>query len=118
MQQITVSKQIKVPRLTIKKLIEWCNDQFKNNGIGNTYEVFEIYATRFRYNDYECGACKLVIRYRNKTLPDGHLVSTGSFYCFYKISELQEYLKLGYRLYLKDTNKFGLLADMVIEVTN
>ena len=102
-------------RLTIKKLIKWCNDQFAKLEITD-YEVFEIYRTNFNQNDYECGACRLVIRFKNKTMKEGDYCSVGTFYCFYKISELEEYLKTGHDLYLKDNGQYGLLSNLEIEV--
>jgi hypothetical protein len=102
-------------RLTANKLVQWCNEQFKKFEIKN-YEVTEISRTHFNQDAYENGACRLLVRFRDKTMPEGSHFSTGYFMCFYRLSEYQEYLNMGYSLYLKDTSHFGLLKDMEIEV--
>lgn len=102
-------------RLTIKKLIKWCNEQFAELGV-NEHEVFEIHRTHFNQNEYECGACRLVVKFKNKKMKDGEYGSVGMFYCFYKVSELEEHLKNGYELYLKDTGRHGLLSNLEIEI--
>lgn len=101
-------------RLTTKKLIEWCNLKFKSLDI-KTYEVFNIYPTRYTSAQYECGACRLVIQFRVKEQADKKDYS-GSFYCFFRISELEEYIRSGYELYLHSPGNRFIISDLVLDV--
>lgn len=102
-------------RLTAKKLVNWCNEQFKKFEIEN-YEVTEISRTHFNTDAYEGGAYRLLVKYRDKNMEVGSICSTGYFMCFYRISEYQDYINNGYELYLKNNGRFGLLKDLEIEV--
>ncbi len=101
-------------RLTSKKIITWLNEVFPEWGAPHI-QVYEIERTRFRQDEYEAGACKLHIRYRNTEVDEGSLMSQGSFMSFYSIRELQEYLEMGYELYLK-TGQFRLLSNIELDV--
>jgi hypothetical protein len=105
------NKDILSGRLTAKKLITWCNNQFKKLEILN-YEVTEIVTTKFNDYAYEGGACRLLFIVKRK---DDDFLSC-EFMGFYRISDYQEYIKKGYELYLKDTGKFGLIRDFTIEI--
>ena len=102
-------------RLTTKKLIKWLNEQFIKFEI-TQYEVTDISRTYFTSNDYECGACRLIIHFKHKATEHTAIHNNGYFYCFYRIKELENYMKEGYELYLQDKGKFGLLTDLEIEV--
>ena len=102
-------------RLTSKKIIAWLNEKFIEIGAEN-YEVTQILRTHFSQNDYECGACRLLIYFKNKTLPDDHILNGKHFLCFYKISELEWYLKNGYKLWLKDNSRQGYLTQFELDV--
>lgn len=91
-------------RLTAKKLVEWCNEQFEKLEL-NDYEVIKVERTHFTSDQYESGACRLYIIFRNKTLPESSLLHTSRFMCFYGINELHDYINSGYELYLKDGSK-------------
>ena len=54
-------------RLTYKKLIIWLNNKFQELEIKN-YVVTDIARTYYSQNDYECGACRLMIYFENKQL--------------------------------------------------
>jgi hypothetical protein len=102
-------------RLTSKKLVKWLNEKFIELEIKN-YEVTSILRTHFNQNDYECGACRLLIYFKDKTLPDDHFLNNNNFMCFYKISELEWYLQNGYRLWLKDNSRQGYLKHFELDV--
>ena len=101
-------------RLTAKKLVNWCNEQLKKHGFEN-HEVTEISRTHLNQDDYENGACRLYIRFKDKTMVEGSFFSTGNFNCYYRISELQDYINAGYDLYLKLCHS-GILRNTEIEV--
>ena len=102
-------------RLTTAKLIDWVNFKFKELEILN-FECYAISRTFFSQNDYECGACKLVIQYRNKSVDEKSLISTGTFVCYYRIKELEWFLKNGYELCLKDNSRFGFISNFELDV--
>lgn len=102
-------------RLTVKKLINWLNEKFTQLQI-NEYEVIDIHRTYFNQNDYEGGACRLVITFKNKKLSDDSPFSKGSFYCFYRIKELQWFLENGYELFLLDNSRIGILSNFELDV--
>jgi len=102
-------------RLTAKKLVAWCNEQFSKLEIHN-YEVIEITRSYFSSDHYENGACRLYVKFRDKRMELGNMCSTGHFLCFYRLSEYQDYINQGYELYLKDNGRFGSLKDFDIEV--
>lgn len=101
-------------RLTSKKLIKWINEKFIELGINN-YEVTSISRTRFNINDYESGACRLLIHFKDRNY-DYCLFNNKSFLCFYKISELEWYLKNGYNLFIKDNSRQGFLTHFELDV--
>lgn len=112
-----MSNEILKGRLTAKKLVAWCNEQFKEFGI-NDYEVTKITRTRYNKDQYESGACKLLVSFITKSLPKNSLVHSGYFMCFYSISEYQYYINNGCSLYLKDKSRHGILSDFEIEIRN
>lgn len=98
-------------RITSKKLVEWCNEQFKKFEINN-YIVTNVRATRFRPHDYEGGACRLYITFQS-TKDKNHW---DYFLCFYSMKELKRSIDLGYTLYLKDNGRRGILSEFEIEL--
>ena len=102
-------------RLTSKKLVNWLNEKFLELGIKD-YEVTQISRTHFNQNDYECGACRLLIHFKDKTLNDDHILNNRHFMCFYRISELEWYIKNGYKLWLKDNSRQGYLTQFELDV--
>lgn len=101
-----------VGRLTKAKLIKWINYEFQRVGI-KEYEVYAIEQTRYRSVEYEAGAAFLHIRFRSITNHD----HTGLFLCFYKIKQLEDYLKNGYSLTLQlDWRKGLTLTNLELEV--
>jgi hypothetical protein len=102
-------------KLTTKKLLEWCQDEFKRLGI-KEYIPTKIIRTRYRPDDYEAGACYLIIKFKSTTLPDDSLLASSYYFtCFYPLWMLDEYLKKGYELYLK-FDQFKFLKNTQIEV--
>lgn len=102
-------------RITAKKLIDWCNKEFERLEIKN-YKVTDIFRTHYRLDDYECGACKLIVKFKDINLPDEHIINKGSFLCFYSMKEYEQYLKDGYQLYLRNKGRFGIISDFEIDV--
>jgi hypothetical protein len=102
-------------RLTYKKLIIWLNEKFKKLEIKN-YVVTEIARTYYTMNDYECGACKLMIYFENKQLDKSHILHKSYFMCFYTIGQLQWFLENGYELCLTDKNRDGIIKNFELDV--
>ena len=102
-------------RLTYKKLIVWLNIKFQELEIKN-YVVTEIARTYYSQNDYECGACRLMIYFENKQLEKLHILHKSNFMCFYTVSQLQWFLENGYELCLTDKNRDGLIKNFELDV--
>ena len=102
-------------RITSKKLIAWLNEQFVKLGI-KEYEVTNISRTHFSSNDYESGACRLIIDFKHKETEYAAVHNNGYFYCFYRIKELEDYINSGYELFIKDRGRNGVLTDFEIDV--
>jgi hypothetical protein len=104
-------------RLTKTKLINWINEQFIIFNITD-YEVYKIEQTRYRTVDYEAGACQLQIRFK----PVNEVETwdnTGSFMCFYRISDLEYYIKQGYSIHLSFKNcRLSSLSSLEIDVSS
>lgn len=100
-------------RVTSKKFVEWLNKKFEQLEI-NEYEVTEVYRTRHRVEDYEAGAARLIVTFRHK-----REYTTGTFLCFYSLSQYESYLLKGYKMILIFNNdRFGLnlLKDLEVDV--
>lgn len=110
-----MTEEILKGRLTKRKLIKWCNGQFAKLGIKD-YEVVEIFTSRFRQHEYESGACRLLIKFKNITVKENSLCRYGTFLSFYRIRDYEDYLKNGYELYLKSKWPFHSINDFEIEV--
>ena len=102
-------------RLTAKKLVNWVNQEFQKLGIKD-YEVTEITKTNYSQDHYEEGASRLIVTFRNKSMDQNSYMGLNHFLCYYRISDYDCYLKNGYELYLKDTERFGILKNFTIEV--
>jgi hypothetical protein len=101
-------------KLTYKYLILFINEQFKKFGIVD-YEVTQIWRTYYRRDEYEAGASKMQIIFKNNTLPTNHFANFGHFMCFYSLRELEQQLKNGYELYLK-FDRFHILSNLQLDV--
>lgn len=91
---------MKTPRITIKYLINWINEQW--NAEDRDFEVTDIYKTSFTQDQYEGGAARLIIRFKHKG--DDKNIMNHYFYCFASIKHLNEAVKNGYKLHLKYSN--------------
>lgn len=109
-----MKKDISEGRLTAKRLIEWVNEEFHKLG-SSEIQVYEIERTHYTPDQYESGACRLHIRFRNTSIPDGNLFASASFMCFFSIRELEEYIKAGYELFLK-SDRLGLYTNFELDV--
>lgn len=79
-------------RITSLYLKKWLQLEFKRLEID--IPVLECYKTRFRTQDYECGAAFYVFRIGDKQ-------GTASIYIFSNRGEIEEMIHSGYELYLK-----------------
>lgn len=102
-------------RLTTKKLIAWVNEEFKKKNI-NDYIATSITPTRYNRDQYEGGACRLMVRY--EPINKSSINDYDFFLCFYRISDYQYALSKGYEIYLKKdrNNRFELIKDFEIEL--
>ncbi len=87
----------KQERVTRKYLINWINEKFKELEIFE-YEVYDVEPTRFTGHLLEGGAACLFIRFRR--IGDHSIFASGNFYSFYRIYDIQNFLKNGYELWL------------------
>lgn len=92
-------------RITRKYLIEFLNKKFEEFEI-TQYEVYAVEPTRFSIHLLEGGAACLYIRFRVKGESWSH-TNHGTFFCFYRIKDLQWYVNNGYEIYLKG-DKYSL----------
>lgn len=99
-------------RVTGKKLIEFLNQKFKDLEIDD-YEIVEIVPTRYSSAAIEAGANKLQIKFQNKN--DDSVF--GFFGSSYGMKELENYIKMGYRIYLKSHPRYLILSNLQLEVT-
>ena len=102
-------------RLTAKKIIVWLNTEFNRLNISK-YEVYAIERTFYSQSDYEAGACRLVIKFKNKNVDDDSIISHGTFNCYYRIMELQWYINNGYELFLKEAGRLGLMSQLELDL--
>jgi hypothetical protein len=102
-------------RLTANKLLDWVRQEFKKLGLTD-YEVTEISRTHYSQDYYEAGASRLIVTFRNKAMDQNSFMSLNHFLCYYRISDYDWYLKNGYELYLKDTERYGIIKNFTIEV--
>ena len=101
-------------RMTSKTFLHFINSEFKRLEMPE-FEAFEVNRTRFRMSEYEAGACKLIVRIRDKRFKDNELNRT-SLLCFYSLKEYEEYLKSGYKMYLKFNDRNYMLNEAEIDV--
>lgn len=89
-------------RLTTKKLVEWCNMEFKRLEL-NDWTVTRIVRTHYREDDYQSGACKLLCWFKHNDTPDDSMLNrTHRFVSFCSIGELEESIRNGYQLNIKN----------------
>lgn len=101
-------------RLTKSKFINWLNCQFEKFGIVE-YEVYKIDSTRYRGQDYEAGAAFLNVWFKVKgEIPDNN--NSSFFVCFYRLSQLEQYVKSGYEINLYLDRRLSTLDNLEIEV--
>lgn len=74
-------------RLTIRKLTEHINDMFKRYELDWT--VKELYKTKFRAQDYECGARIFVVDF---ITADGY---TGQLSIFHWLKDIELFINRG-----------------------
>lgn len=102
-------------RLSTTKLIKWLNEQFEEIGI-KQYKVTKIVCLNPSKKEIEQGAAKLLIYYENKTISeDLRFMDSGSFKSYYNITELQNLLKQGERLYIEDNIGKGYISSFELE---
>lgn len=98
-------------RLTGNKIKDWLNEEFIRLELFG-YEVYDVVQTRFSIDQIQAGACSLYIRYRNKSDKD----ISGTFYCFYSIGSLHDYINNGYELYIKFPYKVFSIRDFELDI--
>jgi len=99
-----------MPRITLKYIQQWLNDKFIELEI-TEYEIFSVERTHYREYDYEGGAARLVIGFRNKE----DYRYFGYFNCFYSLRDIEQHLKNGYELHLK-FDRFGILSNCELDI--
>lgn len=109
-----MKKEISQGRLTAKRLIEWVNEEFIRLG-SPEIQVYSIERSFHTQDQYEAGACRLYIRFRNTEIPDDSFFATAAFLSFYTIKDLERHLKNGYELYLK-RDRLGIYTNMELDV--
>ena len=93
-------------RITRKYLINWINEKFKELEIFE-YEVYDVQPTGFSNQQIEGGAASLAIQF--KTKDDNSYFSKSTFYCFYRIKDLQKHIDEGWELWLNpNMGKYGI----------
>lgn len=103
-------------RLTANKLKDWVNEKFKELEIVN-YECTEIQRTFYTQDQYEAGACRLNILFKDRTLAVDHVANRHYFHCFYSLGYLQKAINNGYEMYLTyQFNAAHILNNLEIEV--
>ena len=100
-----------IGRITSAKLLKWINDKFLQLEL-HEYKAVKIERTHFNSNDYECGACRLYVRVVYKNNPN----EITTFMCFYRLSDYEESLKLGYKMVLKDNGRNGIISQFEIDL--
>ena len=103
-----------MPGLTLNTFLDFINSEFKRLKIED-FEAIEAIRTRYRPDDYEAGACKLIIRIKDKRFKNNELLR-NSFFCYYSINEYRSYLKNGYEMYLKFNDNYFIIRNATIEV--
>lgn len=101
-------------RITAKKFVAWVNEQFIENGI-TTHRAVSVHATRFRQDEYEAGAAKLIVSFIYIPAKENDFMRTQYFCCFYSLKSYEKEIKEGYEMYLKVPDR-GLYSDMSVEV--
>jgi hypothetical protein len=108
-----IAKQVLAEgRLTSKKFIAWINSEFERFEI-KEYKVIKAERTRFRSQDYEGGACKLIVTFQHVDKPQ----LQGNFLCFYFLSEYESYIQTGkYKMALNFSGRFHSLTDLTVDL--
>lgn len=106
-------------RLTAKKLVEWLNKKFEQLDI-TEYEIIDVKRTYYTSDQYEGGACKQHIYFKNKGQNIEHPSDLGTMMCFYNLKELEYYINNGWEMYFRVRNKFGnrflIISDLELDV--
>lgn len=103
-------------RLTAKVFLEFVNKEFERFE-ASYIKATKVERTRYTQDQYQSGACKLVVSFEDTRFGKHHLVN-HSFLCFYSLGEYQEYLKNGYEMYMRFMPRSHGLSfkDLEIEV--
>ena len=109
-----MKKKISEGRLTAKRLMEWANEEFIKLG-SPEIQVYSVDRTFYTQDQYEAGACRLHIRFRNTSIPEGSCFATAAFLSFYTIRDIERHIKNGYELYIK-RDRLGLYTNMELDV--
>ena len=100
-------------RITRKYLISFLNKKFKELEI-NEYEIYDVEPTRFAAELLEGGACCLYIKFKKIGEPLSY-TNGGVFYSFYRMKDIDFYLKKGYEMFLK-TDRLGTISNMELDL--
>jgi len=101
-------------RLTSKKIITWFNEILPEMGMSHL-RVFAVERTYYTADQYESGACRLHIRFKNTELDKSSVLSEGSFMSFLTIKQLQDHIKDGWEVYLK-TDRLAYIANTELDI--
>jgi hypothetical protein len=102
--------KVKIPRITLNYLKDWCNSEFKRLEI-TEYVVTSVVRAYHNQDQLEGGACSLIIRFK-----EVNGTAEGHFLGFYSIHEIKKHLNAGYKLALK-FDRFGILTNTELDVT-
>jgi len=106
-----MEKQIK-GRITLEKFKDFVNSEFERFEIKN-HECTRVERTRYSADQYEGGACRLVVFFKHKDSD-----YEGYFPCFYPLSYYEKSINNGYKMVLqfqyRSSHRF--LSDLEVEL--
>ena len=73
-------------RLTSKVFLDFVNKEFERFEVSYLKAV-RVERTRYTQDQYECGACRLVVYFEDTRFDKSHY-SNGSFLCFYSFNKM------------------------------
>lgn len=84
--------------MNYKQFVDFVNKEFERLGITD-FVATKADRTYHRTDDYESGACKMMVWFEPKNKPDNFPLK-HYFMCDYFLKEYNEYLKNGHEMYL------------------
>lgn len=96
-----------------QKNLSFLNQKFKELEI-NEYEVYDVVPTKFSADVIEGGACCLYIRFKKIGEPLSH-TNNGTFFSFYRMKDIDFYLKNGYEMFLK-SDRIGAISNFELDI--